>query len=430
MTINLITLGCSKNLVDSEKLLYQLRKSGHEVYHNADIYADGIIINTCGFILDAKTESIETILEYARVKKEGFTDKLVVIGCLSERYRESLKNEIPEVDAFFGVHEFREITAFFNAGYYAGELFKRVVSTPSHYAYLKISEGCNRKCTFCAIPSIRGKQISLPIDQLEKEAHELAGKGARELILIAQELSNYGIDIYRKKALPDLLKRLVKIDSIEWIRLHYVYPDNFPADEIIELMKQHPKICKYLDIPVQHASDSILSRMKRGHNRKDIEEIITKFREAIPEISVRTTVITGFPGETQQDYQELKDFVERIQFDRLGVFAYSQEEGTPAYEMQDDVPDRIKNERMKEIMRIQEKISLQHNLDKIGENIKVLIDRREGEFFIGRTEFDSPEVDNEVLIPVEGQKLRTGEFYDVKIFDAIEYDLYARIAET
>ncbi|MFW5820663.1 MAG: MiaB/RimO family radical SAM methylthiotransferase, partial [Bacteroidota bacterium] len=275
MTINLITLGCSKNLVDSEKLLHQLKKSGHDVYHNAETFADAIIINTCGFILDAKTESIESILEYTRAKKEGFIDKLVVIGCLSERYRESLKAEIPEVDAFFGVNEWREIIAFFNGKYYEGQLFKRILSTPLHFAYLKISEGCNRKCSFCAIPSIRGKQVSLPIDQLLKEAQELAAGGAKELILIAQELSNYGLDIYKEKALPELLEKLVKIDAFQWIRFHYIYPDNFPTNEIIKLMLKYPKICKYLDIPVQHANDSVLKRMRRGHNRKDVEQIIS-----------------------------------------------------------------------------------------------------------------------------------------------------------
>ena len=427
MTINLITLGCSKNLVDSEKLLYQLRKSGHEVYHNAETYTDGIIINTCAFILDAKTESIETILEYTRAKKEGLIEKIAVMGCLSERYRESLKAEIPEVDAFFGVSEFKEITGFFDGKYYEGQLFKRIVSTPSHYTYLKISEGCSRKCAFCAIPSIRGKQVSLPIDHLLKEAQELAAGGAKELILIAQELSNYGLDIYKKKALPELLEELVKIDAFQWIRLHYIYPDNFPTDEIIELMVKHPKICKYLDIPVQHASDHVLRRMRRGHSRKDVEQIVARFREAIPEIAVRTTVITGFPGETQQEYQELKDFVKKMQFDRLGVFAYSHEEGTPANEMKDDVTDRVKNERMDEILHIQEKISLQHNIEKKKKNFKVLIDRKEGEFYVGRTEFDSPEVDNEVLIPAEGEELRRGEFYEVEIFDAIEFDLFGRV---
>ncbi len=403
-----------------------MKKNGHEVYHNAEEYTDGVIINTCGFILDAKTESIETILQYIQAKKEGFIDKVVVMGCLSERYRESLKREIPEVDALFGVNDFKEIADFFRADFYPDQLHKRIGQAPSHYAYLKISEGCNRNCAFCAIPSIRGKQVSLPVESLVREARELAGKGAKELILIAQELTSYGMDIYGRKALPELLSELVKIDSFEWIRLHYLYPDSFPADEIIDLMKHYPKICRYLDIPVQHASDNILKKMRRGHTRKDIEDIIQKFRREIPEISVRTTVITGFPGESPEDFRELSQFVREMNFDRLGVFSYSHEEGTPAFSFEDDVPQEEKLRRMEEIMRIQEGISLRKNIGKIGAKFKVLIDGREGEFYIGRSEFDSPEIDNEVLIPVEGRKLHIGEFYVVKIFDAIEYDLYGR----
>lgn len=427
MTINLITLGCSKNLVDSEKLLYQLKRNGHETVHNSGKYAEAIIINTCGFILDAKTESIDTILNYVRSKKEGLIKKLVVMGCLSERYRETLKEEIPEVDGIFGVNDIQDIISFFNGNYYVNSLYKRIISSPAHYAYLKISEGCNRKCAFCAIPSIRGKQVSLPIESLVKEAEEIASRGAREIILIAQELSSYGMDIYRRRALPELLHELIKIQSIEWIRLHYIYPDNFPAREIIDLMKRYPQICRYLDIPVQHASDPVLKRMRRGHNREDIEKIIGLFRKEIPEISVRTTVITGFPGETEEDFETLKEFVKNTRFDRLGVFSYSHEEGTPAFSLEEDVPPEVKESRLEEIMKIQEEISLQANLNKVGSKLKVLIDRQEGEFYVGRSEFDSPEVDNEVLIPAESSDLKIGEFYEVKIYDAIEYDVYGRL---
>jgi ribosomal protein S12 methylthiotransferase len=429
MTINLITLGCSKNLVDSEKLLHQLRENGHEVFHNSDEYTDGLIINTCGFILDAKTESIETILEYAEAKKSGFIGKIIVMGCLSERYKESLKTEIPEVDGFFGVNDIDRIVNVFEGNYYAELLHKRILQTPGHYAYLKISEGCNRQCAFCAIPGIRGRQVSLSIESLVKEARELAERGVKELILIAQELTSYGVDIYKRKALPDLIKELLKIPEFEWIRLHYAYPDGFPTEEIIALMKENPRICRYLDIPVQHASNSVLKRMKRGHSREDIEEIITKFRSELPDISIRTTLITGFPGETPEDFQELKHFISKTRFDRLGVFPYSHEEGTPAFNLKDDIPEKTKEKRVEELMEIQEKISLEKNLSRVGQNMKIIIDRKEGEFYIGRTEYDSPEVDNEVLIPSENIRLKTGHFYRVNIFDAIEYDLYGKVIE-
>lgn len=427
MIINLITLGCSKNLVDSEKLLHQLKVNGHEVVHNSEDYTEGLIINTCGFILDAKTESIETILEYTEAKKAGFIGRIIVMGCLSERYKESLKKEMPEVDGFFGVNETDMIVEAFGGKYYAEQLHRRILQTPAHYAYLKVSEGCNRQCAFCAIPGIRGKQVSLPVDRLLTEARELADRGVKELILIAQELTSYGIDIYKKKMLPELLRELLTIKDFEWIRLHYAYPDGFPADEIISLMKENPKICKYLDIPVQHASNAILKKMKRGHTREDIEEIIAKFRSEVPDIAIRTTLITGFPGETQEDFEELQDFVAKIRFARLGVFPYSHEEGTPAFSMNDDVPAKTKTKRVNQLMKIQERISLENNLKKIGQYMKVIIDRREAGFYIGRTEFDSPEVDNEILIPSEGVELHVGSFYDAEIFDAIEYDLYGRV---
>ena len=425
MNINLITLGCSKNLVDSGKLLYQLKLNGHEVIHNSEGFTSGLIINTCGFILDAKTESIETILEYSRAKKAGYIEKLVVMGCLSERYKESLKKEIPEVDAFFGVNETSAIVDFFNGQYYADQLIRRIGTTPAHYAYLKISEGCNRNCAFCAIPAIRGKQVSIPVEQLVEEAIILAGQGVKELILIAQELTSYGTDIYKKKALPELLKELVKINGFQWIRLHYAYPDSYPVDEIVSLMQANPQICRYLDIPVQHASNEVLKAMKRGHTREDIEEIISAFRDKIPGISVRSTIITGFPGETQEDFEILKEFVKDIRFDRLGVFTYSHEEGTPAFKQEDNIPWDIKISRLEEIMSIQQKISLEKNMEKVGKVLQVLIDGKEGEFYLGRTEADSPEVDNEVLIPADKKELLTGEFYQVRIFDATEFDLYA-----
>lgn len=427
MTINIVTLGCSKNLVDSEKLLYQLIRNGHEIRHNSNEYSDVVIINTCGFILDAKQESIETILEYLDAKERGFISKVIVMGCLSERYKGSLQKELPEADGFFGVNEHREILKAIESEYFTDKLYKRSLQTPSHYAYLKISEGCNRKCAFCAIPGIRGKQISLSIPDLILEAKELADKGVKELILISQELTSYGTDIYRRKALPELLEELVKIEGFEWIRLHYTYPLGFPADEVVRLMKHFPKICRYLDIPVQHISDRVLKLMNRGHGAAEIYDIIRKFREALPEVAVRTTIISGFPGETESDHELLKEFVRKQAFDRLGVFTYSHEEGTAAYNLKDDVSPETKQRRMEELLEIQQGISLERNLSKIDEVYKVLVDRKEGEFYVGRTEFDSPEVDNEVLISEDSGMIVPGNFYSIRITDATEFDLYGRL---
>ena len=427
MTINLVTLGCSKNLVDSEKLLHQLQKNGHEIQHNSNEYTDIVIVNTCGFILDAKTESIESILSFLEAKKQGFIDKIIVMGCLSERYKSDLQNEMPDVDGIFGVDDHAEILASIEARYYEGELYKRSLQTAPHYAYLKISEGCNRNCAFCAIPGIRGKQKSISIPDLIKEANELAKKGVKEILLIAQELTSYGTDIYGRKALTELLEELVKIESIEWIRFHYIYPSGFPADEMINLMKKHRKICRYLDIPVQHISDKILKSMNRNHGSAEVYEIIDKFRAALPDVVVRTTLISGFPGETEDDFIALKSFIQEIKFDRLGVFTYSHEEDTPAYKLEDNISFEVKTQRMEELLSIQESISLDNNQKRVGNNYKVIIDELEGEFYVGRTEFDSPEVDNEVLISAKTIKLRIGEFYDIEIFDATEFDLYGRI---
>ena len=429
MTINLITLGCSKNLVDSEKLLYQLQRNGHQIFHNSNDYTDIVIINTCGFILDAKTESVETILSILDAKSQGFIEKVIVMGCLSERYKESLTEEMPEVDGFFGVYDHEKILAEIDSKYYEGELYKRSLQTPSHYAYLKIAEGCNRNCAFCAIPGIRGKQRSVSIDELVKEARDLANKGVKEIILIAQELTSYGMDIYKRKALTDLISELVKIEDLKWIRLHYTYPSGFPVDEIIDLMKKHRKICRYLDIPVQHISNRILKSMNRGHGAEEIYEIIEKFRTELPDVAVRTTIITGFPGEKEIDFQELKAFVSEMKFDRLGVFTYSHEEDTPAFSLKDDVPEKVKIQRMDELMSLQEKISAEKNQERIGNTLPVLIDSKEGEFYIGRTEYDSPEVDNEVLIAAEDKNLSIGEFYQVEISDATEFDLYGKVRE-
>ncbi len=425
MRVNLVTLGCAKNLVDSEKLLRQLKENGHTVLHNENDHADAVIVNTCGFILDAKTESVDTVLSWVEAKKKGLIRKLIVMGCLSERYRNSLRKEIPEVDGFFGVYDHEAILTALGSRYYAGILQQRVLTTPSHYAYLKISEGCNRRCAFCAIPSIRGRQRSETMENLVQEATFLAGNGVKELLLIAQDLTSYGTDIYHRKKLPQLLEKLTEIPGIEWVRLHYTYPLGFPAAEIIDLMKAHPEICRYLDIPVQHVNDGILQSMRRGHGRREIEEIIGAFRKEIPGIIIRTTAITGFPGEGTKEFEELKMFIQSTRFDRLGVFTYSHEEKTPAANLlSDDIPEQTKRQRMEELMTIQEKISLEKNTEKIGTTVRVIIDGREGEYYTGRTEGDSPGVDNEVLIPAAEKELNTGHFYDVLIREAGEFDLF------
>ncbi len=424
MTLNILTLGCSKNLVDSEHLLAQFRASGYRVLHNEyEIQADIVVINTCGFILDAKEESVDTILSFIEEKRRGNLRKLFVMGCLSERYRDELRNEMPEVDGFFGVWEMPRILEAVGTKLDNHLLTNRVLTTPSHYAYLKISEGCNRTCAFCAIPGIRGQQQSISIELLLKESNELVNSGVKEIILIAQDLTNYGLDLYHKRALPALLKELVKIPELEWIRLHYAYPTGFP-EEVIQLMATEEKICNYMDIPIQHISDGILASMGRGHDRNKLERLLKKFRDEVPDVTLRTTVMTGFPGETEEDFKELTVFLSDFKFDRLGVFPYSHEEDSPAYQNnKDDIPGRVKSTRAEAVMALQQEISLKLNQARIGKSFKVLIDRKEEEYYVGRTQYDSPEVDNEVLIPIH-QNLLIGSFYLVKITDVEEFDLY------
>jgi ribosomal protein S12 methylthiotransferase len=422
--INIVTLGCSKNVVDSEKLLKQLNAGGYEVIHNADeTMAGTVIINTCGFINDAKEESVDTILRFVKAQKSGQIDNLYVMGCLSERYADSLKHEIPEVKKYFGVNNMNDILAELGVIVRKDLLTDRTISGPGHYAYLKISEGCDRTCAFCAIPAIRGKYISRPIEDLVKEASQLAGNGVKELILIAQDLSYYGIDLYKKQALAELIKELLKISSFEWIRLHYLYPANFPMD-LIPLIRDNPRICRYIDVPIQHITDNMLGLMKRSHNRKETIAILNALRDNIPGAVLRTTLIAGHPGESEEDFIELKNFIAEFRFDRLGVFAYSHEEDTFSYEQyEDDVPEDVKESRVDELMELQQNISAQLNESAVGKIFKIIIDRREGEYFVGRTEFDSPEVDQEVLIPAE-HNLKPGNFYNILITKSTEFDLY------
>jgi ribosomal protein S12 methylthiotransferase len=422
--INIVTLGCSKNVVDSEKLLKQLNAGGYEVFYNSDESLAGtVIVNTCGFINDAKEESIDTILRFVKAKKAGEIDNLYVMGCLSERYADALRHEIPEVKEYFGVNNMQDVLTELGVKYRYDLLTERTITGPGHYAYLKISEGCNRTCAFCAIPAIRGRYISRPVEELFKEAEQLAESGVKEIILIAQDLSYYGLDLYKKQALPSLVTELLKIESLEWIRLHYLYPANFPMD-LIPLIKENPRICRYIDIPVQHITDNMLGLMKRSHNRHETIEILNYIRKEIPDAVIRTTLIAGHPGETEEDFLKLKNFIEEFRFDRLGVFAYSHEEDTYSYnEYSDDIPMEVKESRVADLMEIQQNISTEHNELAIGKIFKVIIDRTEGEFFVGRTEFDSPEIDQEVLIPME-HNLKTGEFYNIQITRAEEFDLY------
>ncbi len=422
--INIVTLGCSKNVVDSEKLLKQLNAGGYEVCYNSDDSEAGtVIINTCGFINDAKEESVDTILRFVKAQKSGDIDNLYVMGCLSERYADALKHEIPEVKKYFGVNNINDILAELGVKFRDDLLTERTITGPRHYAYLKISEGCNRICAFCAIPFIRGKYISRPLEELIKEASQLAINGVKELILIAQDLSYYGLDIYRKQALPELVTELLKIESLEWIRLHYLYPANFPV-ELIPVINENPRICRYIDIPIQHITDNMLDKMKRSHNRKETVSILNKLRNEIPGAVIRTTLIAGHPGETEQDFLELKDFISEFRFDRLGVFAYSHEEDTFSYkEYKDEIPDEVKESRVAELMEIQQNISTELNESFVGKVLKVIIDRKEGEFFAGRTEFDSPEVDQEVLISID-HNLTPGNFYNILITKSTEFDLY------
>ncbi|QCX37947.1 30S ribosomal protein S12 methylthiotransferase RimO [Aureibaculum algae] len=421
--INVVTLGCSKNVYDSEVLMGQLQANGKEVVHE-DENDDGniVVINTCGFIGKAKEESINTILHYAHKKEKGEVDKVFVTGCLSERYKPDLEKEIPDVDAYFGTHDLPNLLKVLEADYKHELLGERVTTTPKHYAYLKIAEGCDRPCSFCAIPLMRGKHVSTPIENLVKEAQNLAEKGIKELILIAQDLTYYGLDIYKKRALADLLKELAKVEGIEWIRLHYAFPTGFPLD-VLEVMKNEPKVCNYLDIPLQHINTEILKSMRRGTTHEKTVNLITKFRAAVPDMAIRTTLIVGYPGETDEIFEELKKWVIDTRFDRLGAFAYSHEENTHAATLEDDVPEEVKEQRVAEIMEIQSQISFELNQEKVGKIFKCLFDRKEGNYFFGRTEFDSPDVDNDVIIDATKHYVQLGQFVNVKINSAGDFDL-------
>ncbi len=426
--INVITLGCSKNTVDSEHLMAQLAAAGYTLSFDSDrTDAKVVVINTCGFIGDAKQESIETILDAVAAKEAGLIEKLFVIGCLSERYANELREEIPEVDDYFGVKDWAEIVATLGAEYKAENQTERVLTTPKHYAYLKISEGCNWLCGYCAIPLIRGKHESVPMEQVLEEARKLAARGVKEIMVIAQDTTYYGIDLYGRRRLADLLTELCRIEGIEWIRLHYAYPAAFPED-VIEVMAREPKICKYLDIPFQHISDNMLSAMKRRHSKAEAMELIARLRERIPDIALRTTLLVGYPGETAEDIAELEQFVRDVRFERLGVFPYSEEEGTYSAEnLKDDVSEEEKQRRADRIMLIQEQIALENNLSRVGRTMRVVVDSRQGDYYVARSEYDSPEVDQEILIPVELRQLRRGHFYDVRITDAEGYDLYGEV---
>ena len=423
--INVITLGCSKNTYDSEVLMGQLKSNNKNVVHEEE--GNIVVINTCGFIDNAKQQSIDTILENVKKKNEGLIDKVFVTGCLSERYKPDLKKEIPDVDEYFGTTEMPSLLKHLGADYKHELIGERLLTTPKNYAYLKISEGCDRPCSFCAIPLMRGKHKSVSIEDLVSQAKILAEKGIKELILIAQDSTYYGIDLYGIRSLSKLLKELVKVDGIEWIRLHYAFPNGFPVD-VLEVINSEPKICNYIDIPLQHISNKILKSMKRGASMEKINDLLQMFRDKVPEIAIRTTLIVGYPGETNEDYELLKEWVKNTKFDRLGCFTYSHEENTGAYKLIDDVPQKIKNERLNEIMEIQSQISWELNQKKIGKKFKVLIDRKRGNYYVGRTQYDSPDVDNEVLIQAETNFLRVGEFVDVKIIEASDFDLYAEVS--
>lgn len=419
--INVITLGCSKNTYDSEVLMGQLKASGKDVVHEQE--GNIVVINTCGFINNAKEESINTILEYVDKKENGIVDKVFVTGCLSERYRPDLEKEIPNVDQYFGTTDLPLLLKALGADYKHELLGERLTTTPKNYAYLKIAEGCDRPCSFCAIPIMRGKHISQSIEKLVKEAEGLAKNGVKELILIAQDLTYYGLDLYKKRNLAELLENLVKVEGIEWIRLHYAFPTGFPMD-VLELMKREPKICNYIDIPLQHISDNILKSMRRGTTKEKTTKLLKDFRAAVPGMTIRTTLIVGYPGETQEDFEIMRDWVQEMKFERLGCFTYSHEENTHAYLLEDNVPEEVKQARAAEIMDLQSQISWDLNQEKVGQTFKCIIDRKEGQYFIGRTEFDSPDVDNEVLIDASKFYVKTGDFINVKIIDATEFDLY------
>ena len=425
--VNVITLGCAKNTFDSEVMMAQLKANKFDVEHesmNED--AEIVIINTCGFIDNAKQESIDTILRYAEAKADGLVDKVYVTGCLSERYKDDLEKEIPEVDAFFGTRDLPRLLKTLKADYKHELVGERLLTTPTHYAYFKIAEGCDRPCSFCAIPLMRGKHVSTPIEDLVKSAKSLAAQGVKEILLIAQDLTYYGLDIYKKRNLAELIDQLAAVEGIEWIRLHYAFPAGFPMD-VLDAMVQHPKVCNYLDMPLQHGSTKILQSMRRGITREKTEALVQSIREKVPGIAIRTTLIAGYPGETEADFEEMRDFVERMRFDRLGIFTYSHEENTHAHTLEDDVPEEVKRQRADEIMETQSGISYELNQEKIGKTFRVLFDRVEGDYFIGRTEFDSPEVDNEVLVKKADGFVRLGDFAQVTITSADHYDLYGKI---
>jgi ribosomal protein S12 methylthiotransferase len=419
--INVITLGCSKNTYDSEVLMGQLKASGKDVVHEQE--GNIVVINTCGFINNAKEESINTILEYVDKKENGIVVKVFVTGCLSERYRPDLEKEIPNVDQYFGTTDLPLLLKALGADYKHELLGERLTTTPKNYAYLKIAEGCDRPCSFCAIPIMRGKHVSQSIEKLIKEAEGLAKNGVKELILIAQDLTYYGLDLYKKRNLAELLENLVKVEGIEWIRLHYAFPTGFPMD-VLELMKREPKICNYIDIPLQHISDNILKSMRRGTTKEKTTKLLKEFRATVPGMTIRTTLIVGYPGETQEDFEIMRDWVQEMKFERLGCFTYSHEENTHAYLLEDNVPEEVKQARAAEIMDLQSQISWDLNQEKVGQTFKCIIDRKEGQYFVGRTEFDSPDVDNEVLIDASKFYVKTGDFINVKILDATEFDLY------
>ena len=427
-TIDIITLGCSKNLVDSEKLMRQLEANGYKVTHDSPRpQGEVAVINTCGFIGDAKEESINMILEFCEAKEEGRLKKLYVMGCLSERYLKELEVEIPQVDKFYGKFNWNELLADLGKAYQPEIAIERTLTTPNHYAYLKISEGCDRSCAYCAIPIITGKHVSRPMEEIIKEVELLVSEGVKEFQIIAQELTYYGVDLYKSQKLPELIERIAQVPGVEWIRLHYAYPTHFPED-LFRVMRENANVCKYMDIALQHVSDNMLTKMRRHVSKAETYALIDKFRKEVPGIHLRTTLMVGFPGETEEDFNELKEFVQKARFDRMGAFAYSEEEGTYAAEAyEDSIPSEVKQARLDELMSIQQGISAELSAAKVGQEMRVIIDRKEGEYYIGRTQFDSPEVDPEVLIKSEGKRLFTGHFYNVLITDADDFDLYAKI---
>lgn len=422
--INVITLGCSKNVYDSEVLMSQLKANGKEVVHEKK--GDIVVINTCGFIDNAKEESINTILDYVEAKKNGEVEKVFVTGCLSERYKPDLIKEIPDVDQYFGTRDLPILLKHLGADYKHELVGERLTTTPKHYAYLKISEGCDRPCSFCAIPLMRGGHVSTPIEKLIEEAKSLAKVGVKELILIAQDLTYYGLDIYKKRALGDLLKELIKVEGIEWIRLHYAFPTGFPED-VLDIIREEPKVCNYIDIPLQHINTELLKSMRRGTTHEKTDALLDKFREKVPDMAIRTTLIVGYPGETEEIFQELKDWVRQQKFDRLGCFTYSHEENTHAHLLEDTIPQEVKEARVEEIMELQAQISWEKNQEKVGKVLKCIFDRKEGNYFVGRSEYDSPDVDNTILVDAKDAYIPLGEFSNIKITSAEEFDLYGEL---